>query len=44
MANAANDSDRDRRALLYTYQPAGLRTQYENTRISAAATPAREKR
>ena len=35
--SGANHSDRDRRALLYTYQPAGLRTQRENTRIWAAA-------
>ena len=27
-----NNSDRDRRALLYTYQPAGLRTQLDNVR------------
>jgi len=39
--SAANLSDRDRRALLYTYQPAGLRTQLENTRIWAAAERAR---
>lgn len=31
-SSAANRSQRDRRALLYTYQPAGLRTQLENTR------------
>ena len=42
--SGANESGRDRRALLYTYQPAGLRTQYENTRIWAAATRAAEKR
>ncbi len=33
--SGANQSDRDRRALLYTYQPAGLRTQLDNMRIWA---------
>jgi hypothetical protein len=35
--SGVNHSDRDRRALLYTYQPAGLRTQLENTRRWAEA-------
>ncbi|MEJ2089424.1 MAG: phytanoyl-CoA dioxygenase family protein [Gammaproteobacteria bacterium] len=30
--SAANGSERDRRALLYTYQPRGLRTQLDNTK------------
>lgn len=38
--SAPNNSDRDRRAVLYTYQPAGLRTQRENVRQWAAATGA----
>ena len=33
--SGANQSDRDRRALLYTYQPAGLRTQLDNMRVWA---------
>jgi len=39
--SGVNDSDRDRRALLYTYQPAGLRTQLENTQRWAADEAAR---
>lgn len=38
--SAPNCSDRDRRAILYTYQPAGLTTQRENVRRWATATGA----
>jgi len=40
--SGSNQSDRDRRALLYTYQPAGLRTQLENTRRWAEVERARQ--
>lgn len=39
--SAPNRSDADRRALLYTYQPAGLRTQRENVRRWLSAAPPR---
>jgi phytanoyl-CoA hydroxylase len=38
--SGVNRSDHDRRALLYTYQPAGLRTQLDNARKWAAADAA----